>query len=67
MEAIDENRTFKITYADEHETIDIEYTCDSALACAEIVAKIKYLLPLRRVQEGWYIWYIMFIKDAVII
>ena len=41
------NRTFKITFIDEREIYDIEYTCDTARDCAEIVAKLNYLLSKR--------------------
>jgi hypothetical protein len=38
---------FRITFVDERETYDVEYTCDNPRACAEIVAKLNYLLAVR--------------------
>ena len=45
----DDSRAFRITYDDEGEVSDIEYFCDSARDCAEIVAKLKYLISKHEV------------------
>jgi hypothetical protein len=42
-----DNIAFRITFVDERETYDVEYTCDNPRACAEIVAKLNYLLAVR--------------------
>lgn len=43
----EDHRAFRITYEDEGEINDIEYFCDSVRDCAEIVAKINYLIAKR--------------------
>lgn len=43
----EDHRAFRITYDDEGEVSDIEYFCESARDCAEIVAKLNYLISKR--------------------
>ena len=38
------SRTFRITWADNNDIYNIEYTTDTSRECVEIVAKIKFLL-----------------------
>jgi hypothetical protein len=38
------SRTFRITWADNNDIYNIEYTTDTSRECVEIVAKVKYLL-----------------------
>ena len=39
-----DSRTFKITWMDDRDVYNIEYTCDSSRDCAEIVNKVKFTL-----------------------
>lgn len=48
------SRTFRITWADNNDIYNIEYTCDTSRECIEIVAKVKYVLGrLRNDKRGW--------------
>lgn len=39
-----DRRTFRITWVDKREVYDYEYSCETVRDCAEIVAKLKFLL-----------------------
>lgn len=41
----------RITFVDERDTYDVEYTCETPRACAEIIAKLNHLLLIRD-KEG---------------
>lgn len=43
----DDARAFRITYKEDEE-FDIDYYCDSVRECAEIVAKISYLVSKKQ-------------------
>ena len=48
-----DRRTLRITWEDEREVYDIEYTCDTKRDCVEIAAKILFLIsPLTRKVQG---------------
>ncbi len=38
-----DNKTFRITWRDEKDLYDIEYSFDNSRECAEVLAKIKYV------------------------
>ena len=40
----DDPRAFRITFKEDEELSDVDYYCDSARECAEIVAKISFLV-----------------------
>lgn len=44
----DDTRAFRITFKEDEELFDIDYYCDSARECAEIVAKISYLVSKKQ-------------------
>lgn len=39
-----DRKTFRITWMDDRDIYNIEYTCETERECAEIVGKIKYIL-----------------------
>ena len=41
-------RTFRITWVDEKDLYNIDYTCDTERECIEIVSKIRYTLSTKR-------------------
>jgi len=42
-----DNKTFRIVWEQGREVVDIEYTCESARDCSEIVAKLSFLVSSR--------------------
>ncbi len=41
-------KTFRITWMDDKDIYNIEYSCETERECAEIVAKIKFILSRLR-------------------
>ena len=39
-----DSKTFRITWMDDKDVYNIEYTCDTSRDCAEIVNKVKFTL-----------------------
>lgn len=46
-----DEKTFRITWCDNNDIYYIEYTCDTSRECAEIVAKVKFLLNRIRLEK----------------
>lgn len=44
-------KTFRITWLDDKDIYNIEYSCETERECAEIVSKIKYILNKLRVKR----------------
>jgi len=47
----DDVKSFKIKYKDTKGELEIEYTCETAAECTEIVQKVQYILNLQRQKE----------------
>ncbi len=48
----DDTRAFRITFKEDEEIFDIDYFCESARECAEIVAKISYLVSKKQQENN---------------
>ncbi len=47
-----DSKTFRITWLDDKDVYNIEYTCDTVRECAEIVAKVKFILSRMRTARN---------------
>jgi hypothetical protein len=48
----DDSRAFRISYKEDEEAFDIDYFCDTVRECAEIVAKISYLVSKKQQENN---------------
>ena len=48
----DDTRAFRISYKEDEEVFDIDYFCDTFHECAEIVAKISYLVSKKQSENN---------------
>jgi hypothetical protein len=48
----DDSRAFRISYKEDEEIFDIDYFCDTVRECAEIVAKVSYLVSKKQMENN---------------